>query len=300
MQLTQQKVAEVTEMQQVVIETILSQQEVAEVKELAYAVASSMTERVLFTHMGILNAIMWRAASDYGVHTQKMNVDNWKNLLLCSRNQDVNIVLAHKYLEDYLLNHWKGAFYNPMTLGKYRKFHIEWGLFWFDVDARPRGAAWGAANGVPGQGVATPPTLERVDIPKILIFYQVFDQVRRDKINRKLKHSENVSAFNCMPDHGGMMMVELYNALFMNTGDFRGNCYAHGDVIVNVVGSQGRAIAPLPVCKVIVWQWNKRKGLFRSVWERMVTKAGYVAQEAKRIVSQLVDEPIGTMAEVPY
>ena len=86
----------------------------------------------------------------------------------------------------------------------------------------------------------------------------------------------------------------------MNTGDFRGNCYAHGDVIVNVVGSQGRAIAPLPVCKVIVWQWNKRKGLFRSVWERMVTKAGHIAQEAKRIVSQLVDEPIGSIAEVPY
>ena len=277
-----------------VVETILTEQEVAEIRELAYAIANDLTDRVLFTHMGILNALMWRAAVDYGVNAKNMDLDNWKNLLLCSKDQNVNIMVAHKYLEDYLTSNWKGAFYNKNTLRTYRKLHIQWGLFWFDIDSRPKGAAWGAANGVKGQGTATPPVLERVDIPKILIFYQVFDQVRRDRINWKLRHSENVSSFECMPEHGGMMMVQFYNALFHVTSDFRGNCHGHGDVIIETL------IEPSPVFKVIVWKWTRRKGLFRMVWERMIVKAGQIAQQAISLTSKLVDKPLGSIAEVPY
>lgn len=285
---------------QQLVETILTEQEIGEIKELAYAIANEMTDRVLFTHMGILNAIMWRAATDYGVNPRNMELDNWKNLLLCSKNQEVNIVVAHKYLEDYLINQWHGAFYNPVTLRTYRKLHIQWGLFWFDVDSRPKGAAWGAANGVKGQGIATPPILERVDIPKILIFYQVFDQVRRDRINWKLKRSENITSFECMPEHGGMLMVQLYNALFFTTGDFRGNCYGHGDITIEITADNGEVIQPLPVFKSITWKWFKRKGLFRMIWERMVVKAGFVAQQAMSIPSRLTDKSLGDLREVPY
>jgi hypothetical protein len=282
------------------VETILTEQEVAEIRELAYAIANDLTDRVLFTHMGILNALMWRAAVDYGVNAKNMDLDNWKNLLLCSKDQNVNIMVAHKYLEDYLTSNWKGAFYNKNTLRTYRKLHIQWGLFWFDIDSRPKGAAWGAANGVEGQGTATPPVLERVDIPKILIFYQVFDQVRRDRINWKLRHSENVSSFECMPEHGGMMMVQFYNALFHVTSDFRGNCHGHGDVIIETLNYDGEIVEPTPVFKVIIWKWTRRKGLFRMVWERMLVKAGQIAQQAVSLTSKLVDEPLGSIVEVPY
>ena len=282
------------------VETILSEQEVAEVRELVYAIADKMTDRVLFTHMGILNAIMWRAATDYGVNAKNIDLNNWKNLLLCSKNQDVSVVVASKYLEEYLVNQWHGAFYNCDTLRTYRKLHIQWGLFWFDIDSRPKGAAWGAANGVKGQGVATPPVLERVDIPKILIFYQVFDQVRRDRIDWKLRKSENITSFQCMPEHGGMLMVQLYNALFSTTSDFRGNCYGRGDVVIDAISDDGEVIQPLPVFKVIVWKWTKRKGLFRMVWARMVAKAGQIAQQAISLTSKLVDKPLGSIAEVPY
>ncbi len=287
-------------MENQVVETILTEQEVAEIRELAYAIANDLTDRVLFTHMGILNALMWRASVDYGVNAKNMDLDNWKNLLLCSKDQNVNIMVAHKYLEDYLTSNWKGAFYNKTTLRTYRKLHIQWGLFWFDIDSRPKGAAWGAANGVEGQGTATPPILERVDIPKILIFYQVFDQVRRDRINWKLRHSENVSSFECMPDHGGMMMVQFYNALFHVTGDFRGNCHGHGDVIIETLSDDGEIVEPTPVFKVIIWKWTRRKGLFRMVWERMLVKAGQIAQQAISLTSKLVDKPLGSIVEVPY
>jgi hypothetical protein len=209
-------------------------------------------------------------------------------------------MVAHKYLEDYLTSNWKGAFYNKNTLRTYRKLHIQWGLFWFDIDSRPKGAAWGAANGVEGQGTATPPVLERVDIPKILIFYQVFDQVRRDRINWKLRHSENVSSFECMPEHGGMMMVQFYNALFHVTSDFRGNCHGHGDVIIETLNYDGEIVEPTPVFQVIIWKWTRRKGLFRMVWERMLVKAGQIAQQAVSLTSKLVDEPLGSIVEVPY
>jgi hypothetical protein len=243
---------------------------------------------------------MWRASVDYGVNAKNMDLNNWKNLLLCSKDQNVNIMVAHKYLEDYLITNWKGAFYNKTTLRTYRKLHIQWGLFWFDIDSRPKGAAWGAANGVEGQGTATPPVLERLDIPKILIFYQVFDQVRRDRINWKLRHSENVSSFECMPDHGGMMMVQFYNALFHVTSDFRGNCHGRGDVIIEAVNDDGEIVEPTPVFKVIVWRWTRRKGLFRMVWERMIIKAGQIAQQAISLASKLIDKPLGSIAEVPY
>jgi hypothetical protein len=285
---------------QQLVETILTEQEIGEIKELAYAIANEMTDRVLFTHMGILNAIMWRAATDYGVNPRNMELDNWKNLLLCSKNQEVNIVVAHKYLEDYLINQWHGAFYNPVTLRTYRKLHIQWGLFWFDIDSRPKGAAWGASNGIKGQGIATPPVLERVDIPKVLIFYQVFDQVRRDRINWKLKRSENITSFECMPEHGGMLMVQLYNALFFTTSDFRGNCYGHSDIVIEIIADNGEVIQPLPIFKSITWKWFKRKGLFRMIWERMVVKAGFIAQQAILIPSRLTDKSLGDLREVPY
>jgi hypothetical protein len=160
------------------------------------------------------------------------------------------------------------------------------------LENRPKGAAWGKRAGVPGHGVATPPVLERVDIAKMLIFYQVFDQVRRDRINESLKHSEDITAFNCMPEHGGMLMVELYNALFFALHDFRGTYYGIGDVVVE---------APcIPAVKAVVFQWKRRKGLFRSLWERMVKKAGFVATQARKIVTDIKLDPLGNMAEVPY
>jgi hypothetical protein len=98
-----------------------------------------------------------------------------------------------------------------------------------------------------------------------------------------------------MPEHGGMMMVQFYNALFHVTSDFRGNCHGHGDVIIETLN-----VEPTPVFKVIIWKWTRRKGLFRMVWERMLVKARQIAQQAISLTSKLVDEPLGSIVEVPY
>ena len=273
----------------------LKREEILETREMAFSVADRMSDRQLLTHMGILNSLVWRAATDYQVKGADgvINPQNWNNLLLCSIRGEVQITIPVDWTEWYLKTYWKGAFHNQVTIRTYRKQQLEWGLFTFDINNRPKGAAWGKANNVPCQGIATPPILEQVNIPKILIFYQVFDQVRRDRINQKLTNSEDITAFDCMPHHGGMLMVDLYNALFLGVSEFFGCSYGQSDIVIG-------STKALPATKAIVWQWQKRKGLFRALWERMVNKAGFVASQALRIADKLTIKSLGELAEVPF
>lgn len=288
--------AELQKMQGTVV---LTRQEIAETREMAFAVADKLSDRQLLTHMGVLNSLTWRAATDYQAirkdndGVERIIPENWNNLLACSVAGQVQITVPVDWTDNYLKVYWPGAFHDQKTVRTYRKQQLEWGLFTYDIENRPKGAAWGKANGVPCQGIATPPVLERIDIARILIFYQMFDQIRRSRINEKLKHSEDITAFHCMPDHGGMLMVELYNALFLGVSEFFGGSYGSTDIVIG-------NIDPLPAIKAIVWQWQKRKGLFRALWERMVIKAGFVAKQALKIATQLVVEPLGELAEVPF
>lgn len=285
--------------------TVLSQRQISETRELAYAAASYLSDRQLLTHMGIFNSLAWRAAVDYEAIAKNgdkylIKSEQWENLLLCSVAGKVQITVPIDWTEEYLKKNWTGAFYSNVTLRTYRKQQMEWGLFWYDIENRPKGAAWGHRNDTPGQGIATPPVLERLDVARILIFYQVFDQVRRDRINQKLKHSEDFTAFNCMPDHGGMLMVEMYNALFMGVTDFQGNCYGTGDIVV-------QSSEPMPNAKILLWKWRfretphdkQRQHLYRAAWQRMVERAGFVVKQAMKTVCVLV-KPLGALAEVPY
>lgn len=274
-------------------QVLFTPERVASIREEAYLVASGLQTRQLFTHMAIMNALVWRAAANYDIgNRDSFTKEKWENMLLVSVNQELEIVLATKWLGEYIQNNWKGAYYNRVTLFTYRKIHINWGFFWYDVDSRPKSAAWGKANGVEGQGVATPPTLERLDVAKILIYYHVFDHVRRDRINQKLECSEKITAFDCMPEHGGAMMVSFYNALFLHLSDYWGNHFSEPAGIAVVSAEK-----PLPVHKAIIWKWNNLKGVFRVIWQRMVAKAGHIPEKAKQI---MIPHPLGVMADVPY
>ena len=192
---------------------VLKKQQILETRELAFAITDKMSDRQLLTHMGILNSLIWRAATDYQAirkddnGVERVVSENWNNLLVCSVQGEVQITIPVDWTDNYLRTYWPGAFHDQKTVRTYRKQQLSWGLFAYDIENRPKGAAWGKANGIPCQGIATPPVLERVDVARILIFYQMFDQIRRSRINEKLKNSEDVTAFNCMPDHGGMVMV---------------------------------------------------------------------------------------------
>lgn len=284
---------------------VLTRQEINETRELAYFIASELSERQLFTHMGVFNSLIWRAATDYQVTAKEDGVDRivpekWNNLLMCSVQGEVEITVPLDFTENYLKQCWKGAFYNKTTLLTYRKQQMSWGLFTYDLENRPKGAAWGSRNNVSCQGIATPPRLEKLDIARMLIFYQMFDQIRRNRINAKLKDPDD-SAFSYMPDHGGMLMVELYNALFLGISEFHGACLGARDIVIQAIDS-------LPATKVVIWKWkfketphNKEsQHLYRSMWRNMVERAGFVAQQAIKIVTDLVTEPLGDMADVPF
>lgn len=285
---------------------VLSRRQILETRELAYEAASQLSDRQLLTHMGILNSLVWRAAVDYEAIAKDgdkylIKPEQWKNLLLCSVAGEVRITVPIDWTEEYLKQCWPGAFYTNVTLRTYRRQQMDWGLFWYDIENRPRGAAWGHRNDTPGQGVATPPILEKLDLSRILIFYQVFDQVRRTRINEKLKHSEDITAFNCMPSHGGMLMVELYNALFMGVTDFQGNFYSSRDIVIQ------SECEPVPATKFLFWKWKFRETphdkqyqhLYRAAWQRMVERAGFKVKQAMKSVCVLV-QPMGDLTEAPY
>jgi hypothetical protein len=285
--------------------TVLTKQEILETRELAFEVANSLSVRKLLTHMGILNSMAWRAAIDYGaiykddIGVYRIIPEKWENLLACSAAGEVQITVSIEWTEDYLKQCWPTAFYNDVTLRAYRAKHLELGLFYYDTENRPKGAAWGHKHGVPCQGVATPPKLERFDIARTLIFYQVFDQVRRDKVAKKDKSDD--AAFNSMPKHGGMVMVELYNALFFGIAEFHGASFGSRDIVIGVVD-------PLPATNTFIWKWkykntlskNWSQHLYPQVWRDMVDRVGQKAERAIEIITNLIREPMGDMAEVPF
>jgi hypothetical protein len=265
----------------------LTAQEIKDTEELAAAFADGMTNKQLFTMMGNLNAYAWRAAINYksiyidGEGKTAINLDNWNNLLSDSLQGKVEMMVAIKFVEKYLKEHWKGAHRTRPTNMVNRDRLMSLGLFWYDRD-RP-------------EHTATPPILQRVDFPRMLICYRVFDRIRRDRINAKLNESEEITAFDCMPQHGGMTMVTMYNALFFSRNDYQGNYYGDGDIVI-----EATEVTPPPRVR---WKYPKIKGLCRAAWEKLVIKAGQIydgLEQQLAINLSQPTEPIGDLALVPF
>ena len=280
--------------------SILSRQQIAETRELAIAFAETLDNKQLLTHMGMFNAYAWRAAMNhnalyYEIDKYMISYPEWNNLLNCSHQGQLEIVVATEWLQEYIKENWKGACHSENTLRKYRKQQIELGLFYFDVENRPKGAFWGSRNGQKGHATATPPKLEKVDLPRILIFYQVFDQIYRYRVSQALIESENITAFDCMPDHGGMVMVELYNAL--NISDFRGNVGAS-----EIVCEPQEEVAIAKPRVTFKWKNNPKNFFDPAIWKYLVESAKFVASQVKEVVVEIASElmPLGSLDEVPY
>ena len=280
--------------------TVLSQIEIAETRELAIAFAETLENKQLLTHMGMFNAYAWRAAMNHNAlyyegDKYMISYPEWNNLLNCSHQGQLEIVVATEWLQEYIKENWKGACHSENTLRKYRKQQIELGLFYFDVENRPKGAFWGSRNGQKGHATATPPKLEKVDLPRILIFYQVFDQIYRYRVSQALIESENITAFDCMPSHGGMVMVELYNAL--NISDFRGNVGAS-----EIVCEPQEEVAIAKPRVAFKWRNNPKNYFDPAIWKYLVESAKFVASQVKEVVVEITSElmPLGSLDEVPY
>ena len=262
--------------------SILSRQQIAETRELAIAFAETLENKQLLTHMGMFNAYAWRAAMNHNAlyyegDKYMISYPEWNNLLNCSHQGQLEIVVATEWLQEYMKENWKGACHSENTLRKYRKLQLQLGLFYFDIENRPKGAFWGSRNGQKGHATATPPKLERVDLPRILIFYQVFDQIYRDRINQILTISEDITAFDLMPDHGGMVMVELYNAL--NISDFRGNVGAS-----EIVCEPQKEVAIAKPRVAFKWRNNPKNYFDPAIWKYLVESAKFVASQVKEVV----------------
>jgi hypothetical protein len=94
--------------------TVLSQIEIAETRELAFEFANSLDNKQLLTQMGMFNAYAWRAAINHGalyyeVDKYRISYPEWNNLLNCSHQGKLEIVVATEWLQEYMKENWKGA-----------------------------------------------------------------------------------------------------------------------------------------------------------------------------------------------
>lgn len=241
--------------------------------------ALHMSDRQILTVLAMLNGYTWRALVDYGVY-DKEGEYHWDKL---GRLVDSpSIMYAHTSLSDYISKHWPRAFSNRKTLFKWRYILMEYGLFHYDHYNRPRGARWGAENGVEGQGVATPPELEDINVMKMVVWYQSLYSVLESRMGKD-------ALFDFMPKHGGMMMIQVYNALFNDLVDFRGNALADNPSIIIPVVTDGFKRQP------VIWKWHPIFGLAKSVWRSLVRRAGAITQKMEWRRTPWIN-----MAEIPY
>lgn len=281
--------------------TVLNRQEILNIREEVFSIAETLTNNQILTHMGILNSLLWRAGTDYDAiykdgDKYRVKPDQWENLLRCSAAGEVAIAVPIDFTEKYLINNWPKAYHSNVTLRKCRAQQLEWGLFYFDIENRPKG-------GKSGEGVATPPRLEQFNVAKALIFYQMFDQIRRSRINENLR---DLSPFDFMPKHGGMLCVEMYNALFFGISTFSGAGVDNLDIgNLDIVIEDAET---LPSWRVVIFKWRERKCvpgkeknyLPRSMWECIVRRAGVLFNRALTIVEEIISEPLGELVEVPF
>lgn len=278
---------------------VFTRQEISEIKQQAYEIASNISPRQLLTHQAMFSAYLWRAAKNNQAIVRRNErweivPSGWRQMLSQSK---IDIIVANDWMSDYIKEYWPTAFNAEQTLRRKRKLHVEWGLFYFDVENRPVGAYWGKIIDKSNQATVIPPTLENVNIVKILIFSQVFDAVRREKINKSLKYSDETTAFDYTPSHGGMLVREMYNVLFDGICDFAGNVYGMDDLTIEV-----ESVISVP--NQIAWKWKQIKGMSKRTWERLVIKAGQVFDGLSEMLDLAISvansESLGDLSEVPY
>lgn len=250
----------------------VSTQQIQEWQEECQIFVESMrlSDRKVLTVMGILNAIVWRAAADYDVIAYKTN-DIYTNQFGRLLKDGVSVFYALKPLSEYLKKQWPQAFHSQHTLERWRTLLSHAGLYEIEGD-RPRGAKWGKDNGVPNQGVATPPQLMNLNIPKMLIWYHWLYGALQSRLEKE-------KLFNFMPSHGGMLMSSFYNLMFNGLADFRNN----------VITESPEIIVPEEdyICErsYVLWKWRKSMRIGKKMWKNLIARAGQVAQEIKTAVA---------------
>lgn len=262
----------------------VSSSQIQEWQEECHILVGSMklSDRRILTLMGLLNAFTWRAAVDYGVYVsnskkEKWNLENLARLL----SDGVSIHYALTPLVDYMKDKWGKAFHSQHTLERWRLTLKHCGLYDYDTERR-RGAKWGADNGVPNQGLATPPEMEKLNIPKMVVWYHVLYSILQSRMTKE-------ELFGFMPEHGGMLMIDLYNLMFNGLADFRGNSITENpDIVV------ANTATPVPP-KNIIWKWREGMGIARSMWRSLVKRCGEVVAPM-----QWRRTPWEKVQEVPY
>ena len=259
-------------MNQIVISSVIIQQ----FEQECYELIQTLTDKQIFTYMGVFNTFAWRAAVDYEVLNRSPKKEGEPKEYIRYENlhrimgDDVSLTYTLVSLEKYMKKHWSIAYYTRKTLRKMRSLLVDHGFFWFDRENQRKGARWGAENGVEGQGTATPPELEKANIPKMVICYNMMYSYLKNKLGKE-------TLFELMPKHGGMLMIDLYESMFNDTKSFSGNVITDNPQIVVVAPDEPENF----VKKQITWLWRNIKDLPKEVWRSLVRRDKQIPEPVK-------------------
>lgn len=241
-----------------------------EVECLDFIQAQKLSTRQVLTYMGTFNGLTWRAAADYLILNSDRDESDifnksriiYENLHRVMNPENCRVQYAVEALSKYMKSCWPNTFYAESTMRRMRDKMLSLGLFYFDKENRPKGGNWGAMNGVPNQGTATPPDLEMLNVPKLVVWYQVMHSYLKVKLGCD-------RLFEMMPEHGGMLMIDMYNTMFCDLKTFAGNQITENPAMIVPEPQEPESFIKKP----ITWMWRNIANMPKEVWRSLVRRA---------------------------
>jgi hypothetical protein len=257
--------------------------EIAEFRmEVAIAIQKFSRQRLLLM-MGMLNSYAWRIAEDWGAIAKEdgrwvVDGEKLRKLAIACHEGKGTLHNALTCVRDYISKYWKFACQNIKTIRAMRSRLKSLGLFDFEEVETKEVFKQGKLHRIPMEATIATPEIVNVDFLELLLAYQVCDRALKAKIQetegreRELTPEEldqiggditthgwqdGITKKDCMPSHGGALMIEMFNNCFSR------QYHEYNDDIA-FVAPRGEILKP--VKRAIAYKWKKTFTLGLKKW----------------------------------
>ena len=255
-------------------------QEIRATQVEAYEFVRKLPRNRVLQLMALLNSFAYSMSLRYGAivkvgETYQTSTSKIKEMAAACKAGLGEMSAAVLWLSNHLKKNWTGACHGPESIRKMRE-HMRDKLGLFTFEPRPEGSADG------------PPEMLNVDVPKMLMIYELCERVYLERAEVKSAECSEASpaatgdiSFDIMtpgetnlgalPKHRGSMMVTLYNAMFDGIARY------HRDDRPDGVNETETIELPtevdVPEKKPVKLVWRKYWRVPEKIWNAMVRKA---------------------------
>lgn len=188
--------------------TYLSQEEKENKIQMFRQFAKRLTWQGLMTYMGMTNHYVWCIMTNYGVYYNNTRDIGWLNQLMSS---EIEAQVCLKSMCRCIKENWPNAYNSDKHLRKCREI-MRTELHLWDFEDRPKGAK----NGGKENFVDTPPHMTNVDFLGLVLLFKIcLEELQSRELfsERELPYSHGKTIPSIMPDHGGYLMIRVYDEI---------------------------------------------------------------------------------------